>query len=472
VPAFRDLSIRRKLVLIIVLTSGIALFLACGALVAYDWLSTRQGLVRQVETLAAVVGTNSTAALTFDNPRDATETLAALGAEPRVVTACTYLVSGQPFARYLRPGAEAEIPALQPDGHRFGTDRLDLFHPILLEGQRIGTVYIRTDLQELSQRLRRYLGVVAALLVGSGLVAFLLAARLREIISGPVLHLVDAMRQVSEREDYTVRVSKRGQDELGRLTDGFNDMLSQIQDRELALQRAHAELEDRARDLQRELFERLRAEERIRASLQEKEVLLQEIHHRVKNNLQIISSLLDLQTQHLGDREVVAMFRDSRDRIKSMALIHERLYQSEDLAHIDFGSYIETLSTNLFRSYGEQVDGVALEARAEGITLDIDTAIPCGLIINELVSNALKHAFPDGRTGTVSVALDRAEEGADTYLLRVRDNGVGLPAGVDVRTTSSLGLRLVNVLVRQLRGTIELDATAGTEFRISFRAAK
>lgn len=471
-PGFGDLSIKWKLMLIIVLTSSIALFVACAALVAYDWVSARAALTGHLETLAAVVGTNSTAALSFDSPADATETLAALQGEPRVVAACIYRATGEFFAKYHRAGLEFEPPLPQPTGSHFAEDRLDLFHPIVFEGQRIGTVLIQADLQELDQRLRRYLGIVAALLLASSLVASLLAARLREIISAPILHLVEAMRQVTDRQDYSVRVTKRGHDELGRLSDGFNDMLSQIQDREVALQRAHAELEKRAQEMRRELVERLRAEERITASLQEKEVLLQEIHHRVKNNLQIISSLLDLQTQHLEDPKTVEMFRDSRDRIKSMALIHERLYQSADLAHIDFAAYIQNLANNLFRSYGNQVGVVVLQTRADGVSLDIDTAIPCGLIINELMSNALKHGFPDGRPGTVRVELTRRPDADDTYLLRVQDDGVGLPAGLDFRTTSSLGLKLVIVLARQLRGTIHLDSTAGTDFQIVFRSVK
>jgi two-component sensor histidine kinase len=215
-----------------------------------------------------------------------------------------------------------------------------------------------------------------------------------------------------------------------------------------------------------DITEQVRANERIKSSLREKEVLLQEIHHRVKNNLQIISSLLNLQSGYVQDPQAREIFQDSQHRIRSMALIHEKLYQSENLARVDFAEYIHSLATHLFRSYRANAQAITLKVQADDVSLDIDTAIPCGLILNELLSNALKHAFPDGRAGEIRVALDADREHRLT--LKVSDNGVGFPSDQDFRNTASLGLQLVNTLVDQLDGTIKLDRRGGTDFEITF----
>ena len=217
----------------------------------------------------------------------------------------------------------------------------------------------------------------------------------------------------------------------------------------------------------RDITERKRAEEKIKTSLQEKEVLLREVHHRVKNNIQIISSLLRLQMQYIEDKTSIEMIKECQNRIKSMALIHEKLYQSENLANINFGEYIEALVQGLVRSYGVSAARIAAKIEVGDISLDIDTAIPCGLIINELVSNALKHAFPNGRKGEIIVALRSVNEHIE---LTVSDNGVGIPKDIDFETTDSLGLHLATILAEdQLEGEINLDRSKGTTFQIRFK---
>jgi len=216
---------------------------------------------------------------------------------------------------------------------------------------------------------------------------------------------------------------------------------------------------------QQELAERKRAEEQIKASLREKELLLKEIHHRVKNNLQVISSLLYLQSKNVSDEQTFQMFRESQSRVRSMALVHESLYQSKDLARIDFAEYIRNLAAYIFRSYGADSKTVNLEVDAEGVFLGIDVAVPWALITNELISNSLKHAFPNGRGGEIRVRL-RTEDDRG-LVLTVCDDGVGFPDGLDFRDTKSLGLQLVNTLVDQLEGTIEIDGSEGTEFTIT-----
>lgn len=220
----------------------------------------------------------------------------------------------------------------------------------------------------------------------------------------------------------------------------------------------------------RDISEQVEAEAQIRASLREKEVLLREIHHRVKNNMQVISSLLALQAGYTTDQQATQMFRESQNRIRSMALVHELLYQSQDLAQIDFVSYVHKLTRHLLHSYLSDISRVSLEIMATSLLLDIDMAIPCGLIINELVSNSLKHAFPNNRTGKIYVILDRDSDGL--YTVIVRDDGVGLPEGLNVHRTETLGLQLVTSLAGQINATIGLQRHNGTTFEIRFALTK
>ncbi len=210
--------------------------------------------------------------------------------------------------------------------------------------------------------------------------------------------------------------------------------------------------------------------EKIEKSLKEKEVMLKEIHHRVKNNLQVISSLLSLQSRHIKDKEALELFNDSRNRIYSMSLIHERLYQSEDLARIDFAGYLRTLTRDLFRSYNVDPNVIKMNLELKDVFLNVNTGIPCGLIINEMVTNSLKHGFPDGRRGEIQIGFYERKKGE--YTLNVRDNGIGFPEDFDFRNTESLGMYLVVSLVEQLDGTIELDKGEGTSFTIRFRELK
>jgi PAS domain S-box-containing protein len=216
-----------------------------------------------------------------------------------------------------------------------------------------------------------------------------------------------------------------------------------------------------------DISDRKAAEDKIKASLQEKEVYLREIHHRVKNNLQVVSSLLYLQSKNVTDPQMLEILLESLERVRSIALIHEQLYKSIDLTHVNFRDYLNSLTTNLFQTYGIQGGGVKLKTDInEGVSLTVDKAIPCGLIVNELVSNALKHAFRDRSKGTISIELRQNDDG--TASLVVGDDGVGLPSHVDFRHAPSLGLQLVNTLVNQLGATIQLTRKKGTVFTVTF----
>jgi PAS domain S-box-containing protein len=218
---------------------------------------------------------------------------------------------------------------------------------------------------------------------------------------------------------------------------------------------------------------RKQAEEELQASLQEKELLIKEVHHRVKNNLQVISSIFSLQSLYIQDPQILSILAESQNRIRSMALIHEKLYQSNNLAQVDFADYLKSLTRNLFDSYNVNPNAIALNLQVNNVDLNLDTAIACGLLINELVSNALKHGFPHREAeenaammGEITIVFSQVSPG--TLFLEVKDNGVGLPKEVNIGETNSLGLRLVRALTRQLRGQLEIQNQGGTVFHLTF----
>lgn len=213
------------------------------------------------------------------------------------------------------------------------------------------------------------------------------------------------------------------------------------------------------------------ADEEVKRSLREKEILLKEIHHRVKNNLQIVTSLLKLQSSYVKDENVKRLFKESQNRVQSMSLIHQKLYQTKDLSHIDFKDYIETVVTHLQHSFGILEDRVLVSIDVKDIVMSIDNAIPAGLIINELVSNSLKHAFPVNARGSIYINLAFDEHNRE-YWLVIRDNGIGMPDDINIKKTESFGLKLVSTLVSQMSGSIETFTKGGCEYRIMFRSAE
>jgi len=233
------------------------------------------------------------------------------------------------------------------------------------------------------------------------------------------------------------RVDVRSRDEVGTLAQAFNQMAASLQS--------------------------------TTVSLQEKEVLLKEVHHRVKNNLQIISSLLNLQASKAPTEEAARSLRDSQSRIHSMALIHQQLYRSDNLASIDFGQYVRELATHLTRSVGAAARNIKVDVDVESAPLSIDLAIPCGMIVNELVTNAMKHAFPEGHAGSIGVSFRRIDLVRE---LTVSDNGVGLPDAEDDDSPQSLGLQVVMALVDQIGGRTEVQHNGGTRYIIQFEVAE
>jgi two-component sensor histidine kinase len=241
--------------------------------------------------------------------------------------------------------------------------------------------------------------------------------------------------------------------------------------------RQNRRVQRKTAELRRELFERQMAEkellasdQQLRQSLAEKESLLKEIHHRVKNNLQIVSSLLYLQEDYMQDAKGVEILRESQNRVKSMALIHEQLYGTADLAKIDFGRYIQGLTANLFDAYGIDPARIRLNVRADDIALGVDMAVPCGLIINELVSNALKHAFLPDAGGTIDIVIRTLNAGRIEIV--VADDGIGLVEPPADAEKKSLGLRLIDALTTQLGGNLAIKTENGTRFSITLTVSE
>jgi PAS domain S-box-containing protein len=219
-----------------------------------------------------------------------------------------------------------------------------------------------------------------------------------------------------------------------------------------------------------DISDRKHREEGIQASLREKDILLGEIHHRVKNNLQIVHSLLDLQSTNITDEHVLGMLRESQNRVRSMSLIHQTLYESKDFAQVDFRNFLDSLVPTLISSYKVGTERIKLVFRLSEVLLPINAAIPCGLVVNELISNALKHAFPNRRNGEITISL--AYEGVGQVVLSVSDTGVGIPADLDLERTGSLGLQLVALLADQLGGGLTIQRSNPTRFDLRFPIQK
>jgi PAS domain S-box-containing protein len=220
----------------------------------------------------------------------------------------------------------------------------------------------------------------------------------------------------------------------------------------------------------RDITERRKAEEELKLLLKEKEVLVREVHHRVKNNFAVVTSLLNLQSRQIEDQRIRDVLDKSRDRIRSMSLIHERLYQSKSLTHINLSEYIRSLANDLHRSYGPETSNVTLSVKTDDVAVKLDQAIPCGLVLNELISNALKYAFPHGFKGKGLIEVTLSRKAGNKVELSVKDNGVGLPENFGEKKAESMGMKIVTMLAEdQIGGTLDIVRKKGTEFVVRFR---
>jgi len=519
---FRDLAIGKKLLLIIMGVCVISLLLSFGTFLVFDLIELRQDAVREVSTTANIIGHNCSAALIFDDPTDAKDTLATLRLNPEVLSAWVFSREGRPFASYRRKDAPKvlEPPQVKEIGDYFENGTLACYEPVMLGEKRIGTVYVQSDLRFMTSLLQQEISIAASVLILSIGLAFLLSTRLQRIITTPIVALGELARSVTRDKDYSLRGTLQGKDEVGDLVANFNRMLALIEKRDVELQyatekakaseqeaRTLAEktreinvrlekenearrvaeeslreyqeqleelVEARTRDLletntmlSREISERRLAEKKIRESLEEKKLLLGEIHHRVKNNLQVISSLLDMTRRRTHNEEASTLLAEARSRIYTMALIHSQLYESEHFNRIDMIQHTRKLLTFVSQIYADTCHRVIPVIDGSGVYLSVTQAIPCAIVLNELISNVFKHAYGENESGKLIISLARSDD--EQVVIHVGDEGRGVPEEVDVRNTETLGLKLAkNITEKQLRGEFELVRSQGTKISMTF----
>ncbi|MDY7023028.1 MAG: histidine kinase dimerization/phosphoacceptor domain -containing protein, partial [Cyanobacteriota bacterium] len=298
----------------------------------------------------------------------------------------------------------------------------------------------------------------------------ILAVFLARTIARPI-HCLKTATQEFSAGNLQARSAVLSKDEVGELAIAYNQMAERILKAFKKEQKSLKEKYQLNSSLRKQVAIRQESEKQLKKLLLEKEVLVKEIHHRVKNNLLIVCNLLEFQAESINNEQLTQALEESRNRIYSMALIHEKLYGSNNLAQIDFAEYIEQLVDYLSETYNDTNSNIKVDLKLQPIFLSIETVNPCGLIINELISNAFKHAFPDGQEGKIEVKLQTLEQ-MDKIVLTIADNGVGLPPNLNFQNLDSLGMQLVETLTTQLEGNLEVIRENGTMFKLTFSELK
>jgi signal transduction histidine kinase len=491
--AFRDVSIKRKLIGIIMATSTVALMLACSTFLAYELVTYRQTVTQQLTTLARIVAESSTAALVFNDRRSAGEMLAALRAEPNLVAACIYTKDERPFAAFVRGESRRDLPRHPgKQGSEFRDGHLALFQWVVLDGDQIGTIYLKRDLQDMYSRLERYAGIVLGVLLVSSLAAFLVSSRLQRVISEPTLRLAEMAGRVSAERDYSLRAIKRGNDEIGVLVDSFNGMMEQIQARSLDLHEAQKALERHVGELCDEIVRRQRVQEELLAakrsaeeSSRAKSVFLASMSHELRTPLSTIIGYCEILREDAEDkherRSIADLARIAAAGQHLLTLINEVL----DLSKVEAGkTELEWEDASVAQILEDVAGAVAPLASKNGNKLTVHCApnLPPMRVdvmkFRQSLYNLLSNACKFTTNGAIEVeVVPVAVDGAEAIEWRVSDTGIGIApdqmhklfhpfSQVDASTTrkyggTGLGLALSQRFCELMGGTITVASEPG-----------
>ena len=491
----QNLSIKRKLMVITMLTSSIALLLSSASFLIYDLISFRHLLTQDLATQAEIIGYNSAAAMAFKDEPAATATLAALTAKDDIVAAVLYSPDGKMFAHYFRPGKS--LPSVLPSrshgkNYRFEGGYLEVFQDVTLNGEHLGTLFLQSDMRQWSLRAKRYAGIFFVFVLVSGFFALLVSSKLQRMISGPILHLEDTIRMVSANKNYEVRAVKSYGDEIGRLIDGFNTMLSEIQHRDSALRSANDQLKTRTNELEEEITHRRKAQEELlkakhaaEEASRAKSTFLANMSHELRTPLNAIigySEMLEEETQDLGRVETVQDLQKIQAAGKHLlALINDVL----DLSKIEAGKmglHLETFDvTGLIE---EIVTTLQPAAAKNGNKIQIEMTDDVGMMraditkVRQILFNLLSNACKFTDHGTVSIDVNQsAKDGQEWVCFRVTDTGIGITAQqkqnlfkefAQADTSISrkyggtgLGLAITHRFVQLMKGRISVESEPG-----------
>ena len=491
----QNLSIKRKLTLITMLTSSLALILSSASFLIYDLVSFRHLLSQDLMTQAQIIGYNSAGAMEFKDEAAATATLSALTAKEDIVTAVLYKPDGKIFAHYSRGNIAlpANLPSnLQEKGYRFEKGYLDVFHDVTLNGEHVGTLFLQSDLRQWSQRARRYANILIVFVLVSGLFAFFVSSKLQGFISRPILHLEDTMRMVSANKNYGVRAVKTYGDEIGRLIDGFNTMLSEIQQRDTVLQSTNGELKTRTQELEEEIFHRKQTQEELlnakhaaEEANRAKSTFLANMSHELRTPLNAIigySEMLEEETRDSGKVENVQDLKKIQAAGKHLlALINDVLDLSKieagkmglHLETFDVAQVIDEMVTTLQPAAAKNANSIRVHLEENVSVMRADITKVRQILFN-LLSNACK--FTDH--GTIALNVDQIKvEGKNWIQFQVSDTGIGISAKqkenlfqefaqADASIArkyggTGLGLAITHRFVQLMKGKISVESEAG-----------
>jgi len=492
---FQSLSIKRKLTLITMLTSSIALILSSVSFLIYDLVAFRHLLSQDLMTQAEIIGYNSAGAMEFKDEPAATATLSALTAKEDIVTAVLYKPDGKIFAQYFR--GNKTVPALLPShlegkGYRFDGEYLDVFHDVTLNGEHLGTLFLQSDMRQWNQRAKRYANILIVFVLVSGLFAFLVSSKLQGLISKPILHLEDTMRMVSTNKNYAVRATKSYGDEIGRLIDGFNTMLSEIQQRDTVLQSTNGELKTRTQELEEEVFQRKQAQEELlkakhaaEEANRAKSTFLANMSHELRTPLNAIIGYSEMLEEEARDTSKIENIQDLR-KIQSagkhlLSLINDVLDLSKieagkmglHLETFDVTQITEEMVTTLQPAAAKNANSIHVHVGDDVNTMRGDVTKVRQILFN-LLSNACK--FTDH--GTVTLDVDQIKAGEREWIqFRVSDTGIGISpkqkenlfqefAQADASIArkyggTGLGLAITHRFVQLMKGRINVESETG-----------